>query len=49
MAGLYPIPGDTHTGKDLEYIKDMVSGISLQIVGVAISNLSETMIAYRNL
>jgi hypothetical protein len=26
------------TGKDLEYIKDMISGISLQIAGVAISN-----------
>jgi hypothetical protein len=40
MAGLYPIPGDTHTGKNLEYIKDMISGISLQIAGVAISNMS---------
>ena len=38
MAGLYPMPGDTHTGKDLEYIKDIISGISLQIAGVAISN-----------
>lgn len=39
------MPGDTHTRKDLEYIKDMISGLSLQIAGVAISNiykLSET-------
>jgi len=35
MGKLYPMPGDNHTGKNLEYIKDMIFGISLQIAGVA--------------
>jgi hypothetical protein len=48
MGKLYPMPCDTHTGKDLEYIKDMISGISLQIAGVAISNISVRIIGHQN-
>jgi hypothetical protein len=40
MGKLYPMPGDNYTGRNLEYIKDMIFGISLQIAGVAISNIS---------